>query len=92
MDVLVSIHELINEILLSKTIDEKRIKRNQVITLFKEAELVQSLPVVVKLNTALALQEAIDSFMVHDNCTSRENLNNTYGDLRDLVLNDIKAA
>ena len=88
----VTIHRLILEILLSNTIDEKRAKRNQVITLFKEAVLVKSTPVVVRLNTTLALKEAIDNFMVHDNYSSREALTNTYAIVSELFADDFKAA
>jgi len=88
----VTIQCLIQEILLSNTIDEKRAKRNQVITLFKEAELISSTPVVIRLNTTLALQEAIDNFMVYDNYSSREALTNTSKIVSDLLVNDFKAA
>jgi len=88
----VTIQCLIQEILLSNTIDEKRAKRNQVITLFKEAELISSIPVVIRLNTTLALQEAIDNFMVYDNYSSREALANTSKIVSDLLVNDFKAA
>ena len=88
----VTIQRLIQEILLSNTIDEKRAKRNQVITLFKEAELIKSTTVIIRLNTTLALQEAIDNFMVHDNCSSREALTNAYKVVSDLLVNDFKAA
>jgi hypothetical protein len=92
MDAIISIGKIINEILLSNTIDEKRLKRNQVMQLFKEADLVNVMPIVVKLNTALELQEAIDSYIVHDNNTAVDNLNNSFSNLKDLLLNDIKAA
>ena len=88
----ITIQRLIQEILLSNTIDEKRAKRNQVISLFKEAELIESTPVIIRLNTTLALQEAIDNFMVHDNHSSREALTNTYKVVSDLLVNDFKAA
>jgi len=88
----VTIQCLIQEILLSNTIDEKRTKRNQVIKLFKEAELVEFTPVVIRLNSTLALQEAIDNFMVHDNTSSREALSNTYAIVSELLVNDFKAA
>jgi len=88
----VTIQCLIQEILLSNTIDEKRAKRNQVIKLFKEAELVEFTPVVIRLNSTLALQEAIDNFMVHDNTSSREALSNTYAIVSELLVNDFKAA
>ncbi len=88
----VKIHCLIQEILLSNTIDEKIAKRNQVIKLFKEAMLVKSTPVVVRLNMTLALQEVIDNFIVHDNYSSRETLTNTYAIVNELLVNDFKAA
>ena len=88
----ITIQRLIQEILLSNTIDEKREKRNQVITLFKEAELVESTPVVVRLNTTLALREAIDNFMVYDNYSSREALTNTCEIVSELLVNDFKVA
>jgi predicted glycosyltransferase len=87
-----TIHRLIQEILLSNTIDEKRTKKNQVIKLFKEAILVKSTPVVVRLNNTLALQEAIDNFIVHDNYSSRQALTNTYSIVSELLVNDFKAA
>jgi len=92
MKTTVTIQRLIQEILLSNTIDEKRAKRNQVISLFKEAELVDCTPVVIRLNTTLALKEAIDNFMVHDNPSSRESLTQTYAIVSQLLVNDFKAA
>jgi|TARA_B110000014_G_C20122294_1_gene595349 hypothetical protein len=92
MDTIVSIEKIINKILLSSTVDEKRLNKNNLMAYLKEDDLVQSIPVAVRLNTEFAIGEAIDSFMVHDNSVSRENLNNTYANLRDLLLNDIKAA
>jgi len=88
----VIIQRLIQEILLSNTIDEKRAKKNQVIAFFKEAELVKFTPVVIKLNTTLALQEAIDNFMVHDNYSSREALTNICAIVSGLLVDDFKAA
>ena len=73
----VLIQKLIQEILTSTTVDEKREMRNQVVQLFKESELVEYTPVVIRLNTTLALKEAIDNFMVHDNTSSREALKST---------------
>lgn len=74
----VLIQKLIQEILTSNTVDEKRTMRNQVVALFKKSELVEYTPIVIRLNTTLALKEAIDNFMVHDNKTSRESLKNTF--------------
>ena len=88
----ITMQRLVQEILLSNTIDEKIAKRNQVITLFKEADLIKSTPVVIRLNTILALQEAIDNFMVHDNYSSREALTNTCAIVSELLTNDSKAA
>ncbi|PHS04074.1 MAG: hypothetical protein COA88_14485 [Kordia sp.] len=92
MNTSITIQRLVQEILLSNTIDEKIEKRNQVITLFKESELVASTPVVIRLNTTLALREAIDNFMVYDNCSSREALTNTCEIVSELLVNDFKVA
>lgn len=92
MDTIVSIEKIINEILLSSSVDEKRLKKNVLITYLKESNLVQSIPVAVRLNTELAIKEAIDSFMIHDNFTSREGLTSAYSGLLQLLLNDSKAA
>ena len=92
MNTPVTLKNLIQEILLSNTIDEKREKRNQVITLFKEAEFVKHTPVVIRLNATLALKEAIDNFMVHDNSSSRESLADTCAIISRLLVNNFKAA
>lgn len=78
MDNKIIIQQLILEILASDNIDEKRSKGKQAIELFKASKLVDYTPVAIRLNTILELKEAIDSFIVHDNTTSRENLKAMY--------------
>ncbi len=92
MDTLVSIENIINEILLSNSVDEKRLKKNHLIAFLKQADLVKSMPIAVRLNTELAIKEAIDSFMIHDNSASRQNLNNTYEHFRGLLKSNLTAA
>ena len=92
MDNTTLIQKLIQEILASNNVDEKREKRNKVVELFKESRLVECTPVVVRLNTTLALKEAIDSFIVHDNPSSREILENTYAIVSELLCDNCKAA
>lgn len=72
------IQKLILEILSSKVIDEKTSKRELVVQLFKETELVAYTPVALKINTVLELKDGIDSFIVHDSMTSREALKALY--------------
>jgi len=92
MDNKILIQKLIQEILASNNVDEKREKRNKVVTLFKESRLVECTPVVVRLNTMLALKEAIDSFIVHDNPSSREILESTYTIVSQLLCDNCQAA
>jgi len=92
MDNTTLIQKLIQEILASNNVDEKREKRNKVVELFKDSQLVECTPVVVRLNTTLALKEAIDSFIVHDNPSSREILENTYTIVSELLCDNCQAA
>jgi len=78
MENAILIQKLIQEILTSNTVDEKREKRNKVVQLFRESEMIECTPVVIRLNTTLALKEAIDNFMVHDNKSSREALKSVF--------------
>ena len=84
--------KLIQEILASNNVDEKREKRNKVVALFKDAELVKYTPIVVKLNITLALKEAIDSFIVHDNPSSRKTLESTCETVSELLCDNCQAA
>lgn len=92
MDTLVSIENIINEILLSDSVDEKRLKKDLLMGFLKQSDLVQSMPIPVRLNTELAIKEAIDSFMIHDNNVSRQNLNSTYKHFCGLLKNNLTAA
>jgi len=92
MDNTILIQKLIQEILASNNVDEKREKRNKVVELFKSSRLIECTPVVVRLNTTLALKEAIDSFIVHDNPSSREIIENTYTIVSELLCDNCKAA
>jgi len=92
MDNTILLQKLIQEILASNNVDEKREKRNKAVKLFKESRLVEFTPVVVRLNTTLALKEAIDSFIVHDNPSSREILENTYTIVSELLFDNCQAA
>lgn len=72
------IQKLILEILASDNIDDKRTKGNQVVSLFKQAKLVDYIPVATRLNTVVELKEGIDNFITHDNMSSRESLKGLY--------------
>ncbi len=92
MDTLISIENIINEILSSNTVDEKRLKKNYLMALLKESELVESIPIAARLNTELAIKEAIDNFMINDNYVSRQNLSNVYEHFRGLLMSNLSAA
>jgi len=83
------IQKLILEILASKIIDEKTSKRELVIQLFKETELVAYTPVAIKVNTVLELKDGIDSFIVHDSMTSRDYLKALYVFVSELMVDSM---
>ncbi len=87
-----AIQKLILEILASDNIEVKRVKRNEVVDLFKAAELVCHTPVAIKLNTALELKEVIDNYITHDNTSTKEALKNMYSFISQLFPDDIKVA
>ena len=85
----VEIQKLILEILASQVIDEKTRKRQLVVKLFREAELVAYTPVAIKMNTVLELRDGIDSFIVHDSATSRERLKALYVFVSQLMVDSL---
>ena len=76
----------------SHSIDEKRGLGTEIIELFKEASNSVNIPVAVKLNAMLALREAIDEFITHDNSVSRIALENNYQYISKLLCNSEEAA
>jgi len=88
------IQKLLLEVLSSNLIDEKISKRELVVQLFKETELVAYTPVAIKMNTFLELKEVIDNFIVQDNMVSRERLKALYVFVSQLMVdeNDTKVA
>jgi len=88
MDNKTLIQKLTLEILASDNIDDKRVKRNQVVELFKGAKLVNHTQIAIRLNTSLELKETIDNYITHDNTTSREALKNMYSFVSQLLCKD----
>jgi len=88
------IQKLLLEILSSNRIDEKIGKKELVVLLFKETELVAYTPVAIKMNTVLELKDGIDNFIVQDNMVSRERLKALYVFVSQLMVDekDIKVA
>lgn len=76
----------------SNSIDEKRGLGAEILELFKEASNSVEIPVAVKLNAMLALREAIDEFIIHDNTVSRNALENNYQYISNLLYNNEEAA
>ncbi|MGB1270142.1 MAG: hypothetical protein ACPG45_10440 [Flavobacteriaceae bacterium] len=87
-----AIQKLILEILASDNIEVKRRKRNEVVELFKTAELVSHTPVAIKMNTALELKEVIDNYITHDNTSTKEVLKNMYSFISQLFPDEVKVA
>jgi len=92
MDNKILIQNLIQEILASDNIDDKRAMRNQVVELFKESRLVNYTPVAIRLNTSLELKETIDNYITHDNTATREALKSMYQFVSELLCDDVKIA
>jgi len=88
------IQKILLEILSSNLIDEKISKRELVVQLFKETDLVAYTPVAIKMNTMLELKDGIDNFIVQDNMVSRECLKALYVFVSQLMVdeNDAKVA
>jgi len=86
------IQKLLLEILASRLIDEKTSKRQLVIQLFKETDLVECTPVAIKMNTILELKDGIDSFVVHDSMASRERLKALYVFVSQLMIDELSSS
>lgn len=91
MNLKTQIQKLLQELLLTKTVDEKRYLGNQIIKLFKQAEFVSNTPVAIRLNTSLQLKEILDNFTINDNSTNREALKNVFNLIEPLIANDLAA-
>jgi len=89
MDNKTLIQKLILDILASDNIDDKRTIGIQVVEVFKESELVNHTPVAIKLNTSLELKETIDSYITHDNASTRDALKNMYTFVSQLLCDDV---
>jgi len=82
------IQKLLLEILSSNIIDKKISKRELVVELFKETELVAYTPVAIKMNTVLELKDGVDNFIVQDNMASRERLKSLYVFVSQLMVDE----
>ena len=71
-----NVAQIITKILASSTIDEKRKLGKEAIALFKNTN--QDIPVAIRLNLSLQLRDTIDNFIIQDNLTSRETLENFF--------------
>lgn len=72
------IENLILSILESSSIDEKTRFRKEVVELFKNYNFDNEIPIAIQLNISLRLRDAIDNFIIQDNLTSRETLENFF--------------
>jgi len=72
------IENIILSILESNTIDEKTKLGKEAVRLFKNYNSDNSLPIAVQLNLSVGLKDAIDNFIIQDNLTSRETLQNFF--------------
>ena len=72
------IQNLILSILESTSIDEKTKLGKQAVELFKSFNLENEIPIAIQLNLSLRLRDAIDNFVIQDNLTSRETLENFF--------------
>lgn len=72
------IEKLILRILESTSIDEKTTLGKQVVELFKNLNSENEIPIAIQLNLSLRLRDAIDNFVIQDNLTSRETLENFF--------------
>jgi len=66
--------ELIQQILESVSIDEKRELGKEAVELFKSSNSKEGIPIAIQLNLSLRLRDAIDNFIIQDSLTSRETL------------------
>jgi len=72
------IENLIGSILKSTSIDEKTRLGKETVELFKEFNSMNDVPIAIQLNLSLRLRDVIDNFVIQDNLTSRETLENFF--------------
>jgi len=72
------IEKLIRSILASTSIDEKTKFGKEAVELFKNFNSENNIPIAIQLNLSLRLRYAIDNFVIQDNLTSRETLENFF--------------
>ena len=72
------IEKLILRILESTSIDDKTKYGKETVELFKSFNSENEVPIAIQLNLSLRLRDAIDNFVIQDNLTSRETLENFF--------------